>query len=82
MATEAPVQQGIIADLEQNNVKWVVIDSFPWDPDPTFAAHPYVGSKLLDQYIASHYQVEAKFGPFAVSSRKAIGQPGDRPTTQ
>jgi hypothetical protein len=77
MATEAPVQQGIIADLEQNKVKWVVIDNVPWEPDPTFAAHRYVGSKLLDQYIASHYQVEAKFGPFVVSSRKAIGQPDE-----
>jgi hypothetical protein len=74
VATEAPVQQGIIADLEQNKVKWVLLDGVPWVPDSTFTAHPYVGSKLLDQYIASHYRVEARFGSYVVSSRKAIGQ--------
>jgi len=77
VATEAPVQQGIIADLEQNNVKWVVIDGVHVEPDRTFTAHHYVGSKLLDQYIASHYHVEARFGSYVVSRRKAIGQAGE-----
>lgn len=69
VATEAPVQQGIIADLEQNNVKWVLIDGVPWVGDATFVAHPYAGSKLLDQYIASHYREEARFGSYVVSGR-------------
>ena len=77
VATEVPIQQGIVADLEQNKVKWVLIDGVRVDPDPTFAAHPYVGSKLLDQYIASHYRVEARFGAYVVCSRKAVGQAGD-----
>jgi hypothetical protein len=77
VTTGAPVQQGIIADLEQNQVKWVLIDSVPWVPDATFAAHPYSGSKILDEYIANNYRVEARFGPYLVSSRKAIGQAGE-----
>lgn len=77
VATEVPVQQGIVADLEQNNVKWVLIDGVHVEPDRTFAAHPYVGSKLLDQYIASHYRVKARFGLYVVSSRKTIGQAGE-----
>jgi hypothetical protein len=77
VATEAPVQQGIIADLEQNKVKWVLLDGVPWDGDSTFKAHPYVGSKLLDQYIDSHYRVEARFGSYVVSSRKETGQAGE-----
>jgi len=74
VTTEAPVQQGIIADLEHNQVKWVLIDRFRWVPDPTFRAHPYAGSKLLDEYIASHYRLEARFGPYLAFSSKAIGQ--------
>jgi hypothetical protein len=83
MATEAPVQEGIIADLEHNKVKWIIIDDFSeLQPDPTFVARHYVGSKLLDQYIASHYRVAARFGSYVVSSRKALGQAGeDGPAT-
>ena len=69
VATEAPVQQGVIHDLDQNKVKWVILDSAYWNPDTTFRAHRYVGSKLLDQYIASHYHEEARFGAYQILSR-------------
>lgn len=68
IATEPQVQQGIITDLEQNHVKWVIIDAEPWVPDPTFVNRPYVGSKMLDEFIASHYREEARFGSYAVLS--------------
>lgn len=73
MATEAPIQQGIIADLERNDVKWVIIDSNSLVPDATFKVHPYVGSKLLDQYIASHYSEEARFGAYVVLRKISAG---------
>jgi hypothetical protein len=69
VATEAPVQQAIIHDLDQNNVKWVILDGTKWTPDKAFLAHPYVGSKLLDQYIASHYREEAEVGAYSILSR-------------
>jgi hypothetical protein len=69
VATEAPVQQAIIHDLDQNNVKWVILDGTKWTPDKAFLAHPYVGSKLLDEYIASHYREEAEVGAYSILSR-------------
>jgi hypothetical protein len=68
VATEPLVQQGIISDLEQNHVRWVAIDTIPRLVDPTFVAHAYVGSKLLDQYIAGHYHEVARFGPYVLLS--------------
>jgi len=66
IATEPEVQKGIIEDLKQNNVKWVIIDTNPWVPDPTFVRHPYAGSKMLDEYIAQHYREEARFGLYKI----------------
>ena len=77
VTTGAGVQQGIIADLEHNQVKWVFIDRFRWVPDPTFRAHPYAGSKLLDEYVASHYRPEARFGPYVVFSSTGVGRAGE-----
>lgn len=68
IASEPQVQQGIIADLEQRNVKWVIIDAEPWVPDPTFVQQHYVGSKMLDEFIANNYREEARFGSYAVLS--------------
>ncbi len=73
VATQPPVQQSIISDLEHNNVKWVILDAVNWRADPAFAAHPYVGSKLLDQYIASHYSEEARFGSYLILTKSAPG---------
>lgn len=70
MATEAWGQRELMADLEQNNVKWVVIESISWLEYP-LDPHPRIGSKLLDQYIATHYRREATFGSYSILSEIA-----------
>jgi len=69
-ATEANVQREIISDLKKNDVKWILIDYAPEFGDSTFLAQDYVGAKLLDQYIASQYREQARFGPYAVLCRR------------
>lgn len=69
IASEASVQKEIISDLEKNEVKWVLIDHAPWPGDYTFVQRNYLGSKLLDEYIADHFREEARFGPYAVLTR-------------
>jgi hypothetical protein len=75
VATEAPVQQEIIHDLDQNKVKWVILDSGFWSPDKTFLTHHYVGSRLLDQYITSQYHEEARFGEYQILYKTAVQAP-------
>src|SRR5262249_7410609 len=70
ISTEANVQREIISDLKRNDVKWVVIDYAP-ALGLTFQEQHYVGTKLLDQYVASQYREEARFGPYAILRRRA-----------
>jgi hypothetical protein len=69
VATEPDVQQGIIADLERNGVKCVILDMKQLEGDDTFRQIGYVGSTLLDEYIAGHFHEEARFGKLAVLTR-------------
>jgi hypothetical protein len=66
VASEAPVQRQIISDLEANGVKCVIVDREQVLGDATFLKSGYVGSTLLDEYISSHFQEEARFGQFAI----------------
>ena len=68
IATEAPVQQGIIADLERNQVMWIVIDN-TLEGDDVYLKTGYEGSRLLDDYIAGHFAEEARFDPYVVLRR-------------
>ena len=70
VATEAPVQQGIIADLERNQVMWIVLDN-ALDGDDVWLKTGDEGSRLLDDYIAGHFAEEARFGPYMVLSKRA-----------
>ncbi|MFN0104377.1 MAG: hypothetical protein ACKV2U_20100 [Bryobacteraceae bacterium] len=69
VATEVAVQTKIIEDLERNGVNWIIIDCQPVPGDETFLAAAYVGSNLLDKYIASHYRENARYGQYAVLTR-------------
>ena len=51
-------------------MNWAVIDYAPEMGDSTFREQNYLGAKLLDDYIESHYHEEARFGPYAILSRK------------
>ena len=71
VATEAPVQQGIIADLERNQVMWIVLDTALEGDDVWLntGKPAYEGSRLLDDYIAGRFAEEARFGPYMVLRR-------------
>jgi hypothetical protein len=63
MATEPSVQQEIVADLERNQVRWIILDS---SGDVKAA---YKGSDLLDTYIANHFVEQAQFGSYTILTR-------------
>jgi len=65
-ATEAPVQSEIIADLVRNKVRWLILYRAKLPSDPTFAEEDYQGSKLLDDYIRTHFRDVAQFGNYSI----------------
>jgi hypothetical protein len=71
IVTEAPAQTEIIADLERRKVQYALIDHK--DPttlaDSAFTKRGYVGSSLLDEFLASHFRETARFGKFTVLLR-------------
>ena len=66
VASEANVQGEIVNDLRRNSVKWIFLNNAPPRGDDTFMEQAYQGSKMLDEYIASHYQTVAEFGAYSV----------------
>ncbi len=70
VATEAPVQRDIVADLERNQVMWIVLDSAR-DGDDTWLKSGYQGSRLLDDYIGGNFAEDARFGNYIVLRRSA-----------
>ena len=62
VATERPVQKEMIADLERNRAAWIILDCVQ-EGDAEFRRANYQGSTLLDEYIASRFREEARFGP-------------------
>ena len=68
--TEAPVQRGIIHDLDRNHVNWVVIDRKPYEGDEPFIRRAYSGSTLLDEFIVQNFEEESHFGRYAILRRR------------
>ncbi|MEP6539054.1 MAG: hypothetical protein ABJF23_27200 [Bryobacteraceae bacterium] len=69
VASEEGVQRTIISDLENNGVQCLIIDQDPFLGAETFLKSGYVGSTVLDQYISTHFQQQARFGRFAILTR-------------
>ena len=71
IATEAPAQTEMISDLKRRKVQYALIDHK--DPttlaDSAFTKRGYVGSSLLDEFLASHFRETARFGKFTVLAR-------------
>lgn len=67
IATEAPVQLEIVANLEQDKRTWIVLDNDSVGDDG-ISAHR-AGSKLLDDYISDHFRQEARFGNYLIFTR-------------
>ena len=62
---DAPGQSKMIADLNAQKIRYAVLDTGP----PAGVETGYVGSSLLDNYLASHYSKIAQFGKLAVFRR-------------
>ena len=71
IATEAPVQQQIIHDLDQNHVKWAIIDRDQpkGEGDEGFVRRAYSGATLLDAFVRENFKEESRFGRFAILRR-------------
>ena len=63
---DAPGQAGIIADLKARRIRYAVLEDTQFYGTET----GYVGSTMLDEYLASHYQAMASFGRFGIFRRK------------
>jgi hypothetical protein len=75
-------QREIIRDLERHRVRAVVLWKFGWPDavlDRRLALHranlPELGSTLLDEYIAEHYDLLAQHGEYLLMWRKGIPKP-------
>ncbi len=68
-ASTRPVQEEIVADLERNRTRYIVLsDMFNEVCEPN-ASCESTGVTLLDDYIRYHYSTVAQYGPYRVLSR-------------
>lgn len=75
-------QREIISDLKRLNVRCVVLWDFGW-PKPYMDALlderrrqiPDIGATVLDEFIASHFQVVGRYGEFLLLWRKDLPMP-------
>jgi hypothetical protein len=77
VADVAEGQREIIRDLERHGVRAVVLWKFGWPDsvlDRRLALHrakiPELGSTLLDEYIAEHFDLLAEYGEYLLMWRK------------
>jgi hypothetical protein len=69
-ATTLPVQQEIAAELERNNVQYLVlIDLEGWGKEPNESAISS-GVTFLDDYIAGHYSIAQQTGMYRIMARR------------
>jgi hypothetical protein len=65
-----PVQREMIADIERNNVKYVVLtDMFEGAEEPNDSALS-TGVTLLDDYLKTHYQIMNTIGAYRIYVRR------------
>jgi hypothetical protein len=63
LTTERSVQEKTIAQLQRNQVNWIVL----WEQPPgeiDFQKRNYIGSDLLDKYIKSNYVLVKNIGSY------------------
>lgn len=67
VATTDKVQLEIIASLEKNNVKYIVVSKVNFVTDNT--VNSSTNSELLDYYIQENYTLERQFGDYSILKR-------------
>ncbi|MFW5662627.1 MAG: ArnT family glycosyltransferase [Bacteroidota bacterium] len=66
VATEAGVQQEIIADLERNNVRVIMLVEHEFDVSKDYPQ----GDLLLDYYLRENFTLKEKIGRYGIYTRK------------
>jgi hypothetical protein len=56
----------MIQDMKRNQVRWVILDCTPDNPDEALQRNPHRGSPMLDDFIKAHFKEKARFGQYAV----------------
>jgi hypothetical protein len=74
-STERRVQENMIAQLQTNHVRWIVVWQQP-EAEIDFARRNYIGSDLLDRYIRRNYSLVRKIGDYEIYSK--LGKPLQR----
>ena len=70
MTTEAATQREMIADLERNAVRWVILAPEPVIRDQGNVFLHRTKVHLLDDFLRDHYREVARFGPYVVRVRE------------
>ena len=65
LTSQQVIQQAMIADLQKNHVRWVVLEHDP-PMDESFRQRSRPGSKLLDEFLATNFAEVARFGRYGV----------------
>lgn len=68
-ATTLPVQQAIVSDLQEKEVRWIVTMQ-TWPSQEPNASSISSGVTFLDDYIREHYLPEVAFGGYQVWRRR------------
>ena len=71
LTTEEPIQAKMIAQLQENNVDWVILWEQP-EAEIDFRQRNYVGSDLLDRYIEQNYSLVKQIGTYWIYSRETV----------
>ena len=66
--TRVEVQREMIAQLEARRPTVAVLLEGGYSPEPNKSIHP--GSSLLDEYVASHYEIADSSGVYRMMLRK------------
>jgi 4-amino-4-deoxy-L-arabinose transferase-like glycosyltransferase len=66
--TERRVQENMVAQLQANHVRWIVLWQQP-EAEVDFASRNYIGSNLLDRYIHRNYSLVRKIGDYEIYSK-------------
>lgn len=68
MTTEPAIQREMIAELERNRVRWVILRE-NLEGDPSYEARAYRGADRLDAHIRTHFREAVSYGAWTVRRR-------------
>jgi hypothetical protein len=70
IASEEVVQREIVADLQRNHVNWAILYNAAGTRDEYLFQMLAPGSRVLDEFLTTHFQEQAHFGRYSVIARR------------